>query len=137
MDSFVGIAEKRKEWRMYKKILYLSIGILVVLISIPQSVFSAHLVNAVGKVSFLRVHAPGTGYGPPTDYLDGEVVIKLKSEPNMAFGFQLRDDPQRPVRRAMLDLIRDAFKNDWTIHIDYWIDTGKKTGIIHRIWITK
>ena len=122
---------------MYKTKFYLLIGFLVVLILVPQSVFSAKLKNAVGKVSFLRVHALKTGYGPPTNYLDGEVVIKLKSKPNMAFGFQLRDDAQRPVRRAMFDLIRDAFKNDWTIHIDYWIDTGKTTGIIHRIVITK
>lgn len=122
---------------MNKKTLYVLIAILIVSILVPQFIFSAQLKNAVGKVSFLRVHALKSGYGPPSNYLDGEVVIKLNSTPNMSFGFQLRDDDQLPVGRAMLDLIRDAFKNDWNIHIDYWIDAGKTVGIIHRIWITK
>jgi hypothetical protein len=122
---------------MNRKTRYLLIAILMVSILIPQSMLHADVKNAVGKVSFLRVHALKSGYGPPSNYLDGEVVIKLKSTPNMSFGFQLRDDDQLPVRRAMLDLIRDAFKNDWTIHIDYLIDAGKTVGIIHRIWITK
>ena len=35
---------------------------------------------AQGKLTFLRVHDVGTGYGPPSDFINVEVVIKLDSD---------------------------------------------------------
>jgi len=89
--------------------------------------------EASGKITMLRVHDVGTGYGP----LDVEVVITLDSEPNKGFGFQLRDDANRPVRQGMLDLLRDAFNNNWTVTIDYDIKPGEAYGVIWRLWLTK
>ncbi len=95
------------------------------------------LLEASGHLSFLRVHDVGTGWGPPTDFIDVEVVIMLDSQPGLAFGFQLRNDDQRPARTGMLDLLRDAFNHNWTATIDYDIEPGKNNGIIIRVWLTK
>jgi hypothetical protein len=95
------------------------------------------LLESSGKVSFLRVHDVGTGFGPPNDFIDVEVVCKLDTKPNNAFGFQLRNDNNGRARAGMLDLLRDAFDHNWTVLIDYNIDTGKTNGIIIRTALTK
>jgi hypothetical protein len=95
------------------------------------------LLESSGKVTFLRAHDVGTGWGPPSDYIDVEVVVKLDSSPKNAFGFQLRDDSNRPARAGMLDLLRDAFNHHWTVTLDYNIETGKSNGIIIRTALTK
>jgi len=83
----------------------------------------------VGKLTMLRVHDVGTGYGNPN--MDIEVVLRLDSEPNNAYGFQLRDDANRLVRQGMLDLLRDAFDNNWTVTIN------ENNGVVFRVWLTK
>lgn len=99
---------------------------------------AAKLYSAKGKLTLLRVHALGSAFGPPQDKIDVEVVIRLDSKPGESFGFQLRDNnDDTAVRRAMFDLLRDAFKNNWTVSIDYWMDAGKKNGIVHRVALTK
>lgn len=95
------------------------------------------LLNTSGKLTLLRVHEVGSAWGPATDRLDVEVVIKLNSQPDKAFGFQLRNDGNRPVRQGMLDLLRDAFNHDWIVSIDYEIPDQKKNGRIIRVWLTK
>jgi hypothetical protein len=82
-----------------------------------------------GKLTLLRVHDVGTGYGSPT--MDIEVVIRLDTVPDRAFGFQLRDDANKFVRQGMLDLLRDAFDNNWTVTIN------ENSGIVFRVWLTK
>jgi hypothetical protein len=79
----------------------------------------------------------GTKYGPPTDQIDVEVVIKLNSQPDKAFGFELRNDANRPARQGMLDLLRDAFNHNWRVTVDYSIEVNKKHGEIIRVWLTK
>ena len=98
---------------------------------------SASLLNASGKITLLRVHDVGTGYGPTSDFIDVEAVIQLDTKPGSAFGFQLRNDNERVSREAMLNLLRDAFRNNWTVSIDYNIDPNKKNGIIIRAWVQK
>jgi hypothetical protein len=93
--------------------------------------------NAHGKITFLRVHDVGTGFGPPADFLDAEVVILLDTQPGKAFGFQLRDDVNGPAHRGMLDILRDALNNNWTVYIDHNTPAGKNNGYILRAWITK
>ena len=97
----------------------------------------ADLVQSTGKVSLLRVHDRGTKYGPPADQIDVEAIVWLNTEPGKAFGFQLRNDENQLVRQGMLDLLRDAFNNGWTVTIDYNITPGKKNGVVIRVWLTK
>lgn len=95
------------------------------------------LENARGKITLLRIHDVGTKYGPPTDQIDVELVIWLDTKPGFAFGFQLRNDNQRVAREGMMELLRDAFRNNWQVSIDYNINPPKKNGIIIRTWVEK
>jgi len=95
------------------------------------------LLERSGRITFLRVHDVGTGFGPPTDFIDVEAVIKLNSEPDKSFGFQLRNDAERVARQGMLDLLRDAFNNNFNVIIDFDIDPGKKNGVIIRVALTR
>jgi hypothetical protein len=95
------------------------------------------ILQSSGRLTFLRVHDVGTGWGPNQDHLDVEAIIKLDSRPENAFGFQLRNDGNRPARQGMLDLLRDAFNHNWRVTIDYDIEEGKKNGRLFRVWLTK
>jgi hypothetical protein len=95
------------------------------------------LQNSIGKVSLLRVHEMGSGYGPATDSIDVEAVFQLDSIPNISIGFKLRNDAGRPVHECMLDLLRDAFSYGWTVHVDYEIAAGKRNGTVLRLWLTR
>jgi hypothetical protein len=97
----------------------------------------ADLKNSQGKLTFLRVHDVGTGWGPPSDQLDVEVVFMLDSVPQGAFGFQLRTDANEPVREAMVGLLRDAFVNNLKVSVDYFIDPGKHNGRAFRIALVR
>ncbi len=95
------------------------------------------LLQSSGKLTFLRVHNVGSKFGPPADQIDVEVVFKISTHPNRAMGFRLRNNDNRPVRQGMLDLLRDAFNNNWTAVVDYDLDTGKKNGVAIRIALKK
>lgn len=95
------------------------------------------LMGQCGKLNFLRGHDLGTGFGPPSDFIDVEVVAKFASDPPKAFGFQLRTDANGPTRSGMLDLLRDAFNNNWTVCLDYLLVPGKNNGVIIRVALTK
>lgn len=96
------------------------------------------LYNASGHITMLRVHELGTGYGPGDDYIDGEVVIRLDSYSNRAFGFKLRSEDDRlAARQGMLDLLRDGFNNGWIVSVDFLVESGKNNGEIIRVWLTK
>jgi len=85
-----------------------------------------------GKITFLRVHQLGSGYGPPTDFIDVEVVLKLDTQSGKSFGFQLRNDAQLPVHKGMLQDIRGAFEENATVYIDY-DDLGQNNSVILRV----
>jgi hypothetical protein len=88
--------------------------------------------SALGKITLLRVHDPGTAYGPSGDVIDGEVVIKLDSQGDRAFGFQLRVNSGEAAHRGMLNLLRDAFRHDRSVLIDYYT-TGPQNGRLFRV----
>ncbi len=90
------------------------------------------LLVAEGTVSSLRVHEVGTGFGPPGDEIDGEVVIRLDSWPGHAFGFSLRNNTDQDTHRGMLNLLRTAFKYDTGVRLDY-SRTGLRNGLIVRV----
>jgi hypothetical protein len=93
----------------------------------------ADILGAEGKLTLLRVNEGG--YGPPNDFLDCEVVLRLDSEPNKAFGFQLRNDGSGPMHAGMLEILRTAWNNNWNVAIEYMIDPGKSTGYIIRVYL--
>jgi len=72
-----------------------------------------------GRVRFLRVHDVGTGFGPPGDALDVELVVQLDSEPGRSFGATLRADADGHAHRGMLELLRDSFNNDRSVRIEF------------------
>src|SRR5512132_135422 len=86
-----------------------------------------------GRITFLRAHDVGTGFGPPDDFIDVEAVVKLDSRPAEAYGFQLRNDDNRLARQAMFDLLRDAANNQYIVALDVEIQDGKNNGIIVRV----
>lgn len=119
---------------MKPMLIFVAILALIAGAAVPAN---ADLWESSGHVSLLRVHDVGTGYGPPNDYIDVEVIVWLDSKPGMAFGFQLREDSNRPARQGMLDLLREAFAHNYIVTIDYNITPGKNNGVITRVWITK
>jgi hypothetical protein len=113
------------------------VGTIVVVGVLAACPASADLIQSTGKITFLRVHDVGTGFGPPSDSIDVEVVIQLDSRPGESFGFQLRVDANRAARQGMVDLLRDAFTNNWNVTIDYNIEPPKKNGVIIRVALRK
>jgi hypothetical protein len=116
---------------------YLGVGFTVAMILAVLAAPASAQVNASGKVTMLRVHDLGTGFGPPSDFIDVEVVIFLDSQPGKGFGFQLRDDNKLPARQGMLDLLRDGFAHNFVVNIDYMPLPGRNNAVIIRTWLTK
>jgi hypothetical protein len=90
-----------------------------------------------GKITFLRVNDVETGYGPASDKLDAEVIIKLDSAPDRAFGLTLRNDESFASHQKMFEIMQDAFDNDRVISIDFLSTPPQKNGIILGTTITK
>jgi len=97
----------------------------------------ANLLETTGPLVFLRAHDLGTGYGPPTDFLDVEAVFIQNAISNGARGFQLRNDQFLPARQAMFSLLRDAFVHNLPVTADFEIDTGKQNGTAIRIALVR
>ena len=87
---------------------------------------------AQGHITLLRVHDPGTGYGPPYDFLDTEIVVWLDTQPEKAFGLQLRANASQHAAEGMLALLRDCFNRNRPVRIDF-IRTGCRTAEIVRV----
>ena len=92
------------------------------------------VVSARGKLTFLRVNDPGTGFGPATDFLNAEAIVQLDSQPGRGFGFTLRKDSDETAHRSMLDILRSAFSQNRTVRLDY-VRTGFRNGRIIRVEI--
>jgi len=92
---------------------------------------------ATGKITYLRVSNYGDKYGPATDKMQAEAVIKLDTKEGMAFGFQLHKDNDEIAHQDMLKLLQDAFANNWKVTIDYLVLNNKKNLIIVRAGVVK
>lgn len=88
-----------------------------------------------GRITLLRVHDVDTGFGPPYDFLDAEVIVQLDSEPEKSFGIQLRTDAEAAKARAMLELLRDAFRRSSVVRLEF-IRSGCRTAKILRVIAT-
>jgi dTDP-glucose pyrophosphorylase len=86
------------------------------------------LLQTTGEVEWIRVNNVGTGFGPASDFIDGEVIFKLTNGGNR-YGFQLRNNANALVAQGGLSLLVDAMSNGWTINVDY-NDCG---GINHEV----
>jgi hypothetical protein len=84
-----------------------------------------------GLVTLLRVHDSG-GFGPPTDHLDSEVVVRLDVAPRKAFGFQLRTGSDEGPHGGMLDILRAAMIGRHRVRIEY-VRTGLRNGRAFRV----
>jgi len=91
--------------------------------------------RAQGRVTFLRVHDSG-GFGPPNDHLNSEVIFRLDTQPNRAFGFALQDDAGRPAHEGILMLLRDALANNFDVATDYTQVENKANSVAFRIELT-
>jgi photosystem II stability/assembly factor-like uncharacterized protein len=87
---------------------------------------------AEGRITRLRVHELGGGFGPPGDRLDAEVIVELDSEPEKAFGLQLRANAERRTAAGMLDVLRDTFNRGRPVRIEF-VRSGCRTGRIVRV----
>ena len=100
--------------------------------------------NRSGKISLLHINDTDYGYGTDPDSMDVDVIIALDTQPNMAFGFKMRDNDNEIVSQGMLQLLIAAYRNNWTVNVSYWEfwykgDSGnkKRNNVIHRIWVQK
>jgi len=87
---------------------------------------------AEGVPSFLRAHSVGGGFGPPFDQIDVEAVVRLNTSPTRAFGVKLRRDTTASSRLQMFSLLRDAFREDHRVRIEF-VRTGLNNGEIIRV----
>jgi hypothetical protein len=131
------------------RLRYLFPATIVALVAL-QGAALAELKQASGKVTLVRVHDVGTGYGAAPDFIDVEAVFWLDSQPGRAFGFQLRnvnpqgkDERQEVARKAMFDLLLESFRNDWKVTVEFNrptpndIVTDAKNGTVIRLWATR
>jgi hypothetical protein len=90
------------------------------------------LIETVGRITFLRAHELGSGYGKPPNFLDCEVVVQLAEDPARSFGFNLRADANQPTRREMFEMLRSAFVSNRPVRLDY-VTVGPRVGEIIRV----
>jgi hypothetical protein len=95
------------------------------------------MLRASGTVTFLRVHNLNSGFGPPGDVIDGELVGQVSGAPDHFFGTTLRNDAQLPSHEGMLALLRDGLVHRDHIRttVDYDLDVqdGRKNGRLVRV----
>jgi hypothetical protein len=89
---------------------------------------------ASGHVNFLRVNEGG--FGPPTDFLDLEVIFKLDTQPGRAFGFSLRPDANEPAHQGALSLLLSALEHDLDVLIDFQQELNKANSRAFRFALT-
>ncbi len=90
------------------------------------------VISVSGRITLLRAHDVGTGFGPPGDQLDAEAIVQIDGAPGMSFGFTLRADANRPAHGGMFDALRDAWRRDRPVVLDYE-RTGFRSGRLIRV----
>jgi hypothetical protein len=90
--------------------------------------------QVTGKLTYLLVRQAR----PPNDFLDVEVIVGLHTDPVRRFGFKFGGAVNNDfIHQGMLDILRDAFNNNWQTTIDYRIDLTNNDGIIQQVKISK
>ena len=91
--------------------------------------------TASGKLAFLRVHRLGSGFGPPSDFLDVEVVIGIKGAQG-AFGFTCATTITALRTRVCLACYAMCTWSDTVVEVEYTLapeEFGKINGNILRV----
>lgn len=92
----------------------------------------------LSKIEYITSQATGIGYGRPgtEEYLNAEILVKLKDDTNM-YGFSLvfTDAYGRGASKAMFDTLLAAFVSDLKVEILYYKKNGAKQ--IVRVTIRK
>ena len=88
-----------------------------------------------GHVTSILAHDVGSDSS--NDLTDVEVIVQLDTQPGKSFGFQLRNDKNRPARQGMFDLLRDAFNNNSTVTLDGSTVPVTDNGLIIQATLTK
>jgi hypothetical protein len=83
--------------------------------TVPQG---AGLFSATGKLKHLRVNELNDSFGGCPDCITTEVVFNLNGSNNW-YGLRLLNDSNLVPHQGALDLLRDAFNNNWTVQVDY------------------
>ena len=84
--------------------------------------------QVTGKLTYILVREFTTG-----DFLDAEVIVGIDTDPVRRFGFRFGPN----LQRSMLDILRDAFNNNWKTTLDYIFDTTGRDGFIRQVHISK
>ena len=90
------------------------------------------ILRAAGRVTFLRIQEVGSGWGSGANFLDVELVVRLDSQPEYAFGLQLRPGSQEYAALGAVDHLRRSMRRNSVIDIDYR-RTGFRSGTIIRV----
>ncbi|KAB2832465.1 MAG: hypothetical protein F9K48_10435 [Candidatus Brocadia sp.] len=87
------------------------------------------LKTPLSKIEYLTSQATGIGYGRPgtEEYLNAEILIKLKDDTNI-YGFSLvfTDFYGHGTSKAMFDTLLAAFVSDLKVEILYYKKNGAK-----------
>ena len=75
--------------------------------------------NIKGKINYLRIHEVASGYGPITDPINGEVIVKLDKESDIAYGFKLRKLQRESLSQDMLKVLRRAYMEKRYVTLTY------------------
>lgn len=111
-------------------------ALLVLTVLSTCSALAQGVRQASGEVVLLRIHDVGTGFGAPGNTIDGEVVVKLSGSSNF-YGFRLRNDENSLTHQGMLDLLLDAYENDWTVTINYHSSPNRTNFLLFRVWLSR
>ena len=79
----------------------------------------------ISEVDSARVHAKGSGYGPPGQWLDEDGIIGLATQPQLGFGIDLNDS----AGHAMLALSLAAYETGERVRVDFIAETA----VGHRV----
>ena len=94
---------------------------------------AANLYMVDGHLAYIRINAePGVGYGGGANYVDADIIVKLRERPNDRFVFQLRGGGTALLHEAMLNLLMMAYEHDFLVRVEYW-DEGRTTHFIRDV----
>jgi len=71
-----------------------------------------------GQLSRIRVNDLNGSFGGCPNCITAEVLFKFTNS-NRWYGLRLLSDANLVPHQAAVDLLRDAFNNDWTVQVDY------------------
>ena len=92
-----------------------------------------------GKITSLRLTELGSSstYGPPGETIQAEAVFQIDSLSDMAFGIQRRNDDLLPSHQGILNLLLEAFANNWTVNFEYTAYAGSNNGMLTFVTASK